>query len=124
MRHRMKGRHLGRNAGQRRALYRNLITELFRRERITTTEAKAKAIKPLAEKLITSARHVLNAEPADKVHARRLALRTLTDKGVMFKLFDELAAGFADRPGGYTRIVRIGPRRGDGAEMVIIELVS
>lgn len=124
MRHRVKGRHLGRNANQRRALYRNLITELFRRERITTTEAKAKAIKPLAEKLITSARHVLNAEPADKVHARRLALRTLTDKSVMFKLFDELAAGFADRPGGYTRIVRIGPRRGDGAEMVIIELVG
>jgi large subunit ribosomal protein L17 len=124
MRHRKKGRILGRPADQRRALYRNLITDLLRRERITTTEAKAKAVKPLAEKLITSARHALAADPAAKVHARREALKTLTDKDVMFKLFDELAPDFADRPGGYTRIVRVGPRRGDGAEMVILELVD
>ncbi len=124
MRHRMKGRHLNRDAGHRRALYRNLITDLLKRERITTTEAKAKAVKPLVEKLITSACRVLDAQPEIKVHARREALRTLTDKDVMFKLFDELAADFADRPGGYTRIVRLGPRRGDGAEMVILELVD
>lgn len=124
MRHRKKGSILGRAAGPRRALYRNLITDLLRRERITTTEAKAKAVKPLVEKLITSARNSRQNDAAAQVHARRLALRTLTDKAVMFKLFDELAADFADRPGGYTRIVRIGPRRGDGAEMVILELVD
>jgi large subunit ribosomal protein L17 len=124
MRHRVKGRHLGRSTAHREALYRNLITELLRRERITTTEAKAKAVKPLAEKLISSACRAVNADPAAKVHARRQALRTLTDKEVMFKLFDELANDYVDRPGGYTRIVRVGPRRGDGAEMVILELVD
>lgn len=124
MRHGVKGRHLGRDVGHRKALYRNLITDLLRRERITTTEAKAKEVKPLVEKLITSATKALNADDAGKVHARRLAMRTLTDKEVMFKLFNELAKDFVDRPGGYTRIVRVGPRRGDNAEMVILELVD
>lgn len=124
MRHRVSGRHLGRNAAQRKALYRNLVTELLRHERITTTEAKAKEVKPLVESLITSARKALNADAAGKVHARRMALRTIIDKDVAKRLFDELATDFADRNGGYTRIVRLGPRRGDGAEMVILELVN
>lgn len=124
MRHQVKRRHLGRSKSHRRALYRNLITDLLRLERITTTEAKAKAVKPVAEKLITSARRVLDADPATKLHARRQAMKFLTDRDVMFKLFDELGQEYADRPGGYTRIVRLGPRRGDGAEMVILELVD
>ena len=124
MRHGVRKAHLGRSADQRKALYRNLITDLLRRERITTTEAKAKAVKPLVEALITSARKAHNAEAAKQVHARRLAMRTLTDKSIMHKLFNELAPVFADRPGGYTRIVRLGARRGDGAEMVILELVD
>lgn len=124
MRHRVKGRFLGRDASHRKALFRNLITELLRRERITTTEAKAKAVKPLAEQLIAMACRAQDADAAGKLYARRQALRTLTDTDVMFKLFDELAPDFADRRGGYTRIVRIGPRRGDGAPMVILELVD
>jgi large subunit ribosomal protein L17 len=120
----VKGRRLGRDAAHRKALFRNLITDLIRHERITTTEAKAKAIKPEAEKLITMARQSLQADRGQQVHARRAALRVLTDKEVMFRLFDEVANGFADRPGGYTRIVRLGPRRGDGAQMVVLELVD
>ena len=124
MRHRVKGRFLGRNASHRKALYRNLITELLRRERITTTEAKAKAIKGEAESLIAMACRTVDGEAAATLHARRLALRTLTDKAVMFHLFDTLAPRFTGRPGGYTRIVKIGPRRGDAAPMVVLELVD
>ena len=124
MRHRVKGRFLGRDASHRKALYRNLITELLRRERITTTEAKAKAIKGEAESLIAMACRSLEGPSEAKLHARREAMRTLTDKAVMFKLFDEMAEGLAGRPGGYTRIVKIGPRRGDGAPMVVLELVD
>jgi large subunit ribosomal protein L17 len=124
MRHRVSGFKLGRNASHRNALYRNLMTDLLRNERITTTEIKAKAVKPLLEKLITSARHARTKDAAGQVHARRLALRHLTDKEVLKKLFDKVASDFADRPGGYTRIIKLGPRRGDGAEMVILELVS
>ncbi|MGB0384052.1 MAG: 50S ribosomal protein L17 [Ardenticatenaceae bacterium] len=124
MRHRVRKRHLGRDVAHRKALYRNLITDLLDHERIITTEAKAKAVKPLAEKLITTACRALNADSAGKVHARRRALRVLTNKEVMFKLFEELANDYADRPGGYTRIVKLGPRRGDGAKMVMLELVD
>ena len=124
MRHRIRKRHLGRDAAHRKALYRNLITDLLDHERIITTEAKAKAVKPRAEKLISTACRALNTNAAGKVHARRRALRTLTNKEVMFKLFDEIAHDYADRPGGYTRIVHLGPRRGDGAKMVILELVD
>lgn len=124
MRHRVRKRHLGRDSGHRKALYRNLITELLRHERIQTTEAKAKAVQPHAERLISSACRVLDKDDASKLHARRRALRVLTDRDIMFKLFDELAEGFADRPGGYTRVVRLGPRRGDGAPMVLLELVK
>ncbi len=124
MRHRVKKRHLGRDAAHRKALYRNLMTDLLREERITTTEAKAKAVKPQVEKLITRAVQSLDADSGSQVAARREALRALTDKAVMHKLFDELANDYADRPGGYTRIVRIGPRRGDGARWSILELVD
>ncbi len=124
MRHRVKKAYLSRNAGERRALYRNLITDLLRHERITTTEAKAKAVKPQAERIISMACRSLQGDSADQVAARREVLRTVTDKTVTGKLFDELAKDFADRPGGYTRIVHLGPRRGDGARMVILELVG
>ena len=117
MRHRKAGRKLGRSSGHRKALYRNLITELFRHERIKTTEAKAKAIRPLAEKLITLGKR-------GDLHARRLAAARLNDPLVVKKLFDELAPRYEDRPGGYTRILKLGRRQGDGAEMAIIELVE
>ncbi|HIC93538.1 MAG TPA: 50S ribosomal protein L17 [Anaerolineae bacterium] len=117
MRHRKAGRKLGRSSGHRKALYRNLITELFRHERIKTTEAKARAIRPLAEKLITLGKR-------GDLHARRLAAARLNDPLVVKKLFDELAPRYENRPGGYTRILKLGRRRGDGAEMAIIELVE
>jgi large subunit ribosomal protein L17 len=101
------------------ALLRNLATALFERERIRTTLMKAKELRPYAEKLITLARR-----EDDRLHARRLAARELQDRTVMKKLFDDLGARFAARPGGYTRILRLGPRRGDGAEMAIVELIG
>ncbi len=117
MRHRVAGRHLGRSASQRRALFRNLITELFRHERLETTEAKAKAIRPDAEKLITLAKR-------GDLHARRLAAQTITDPDVTKKLFETLGTRYKERPGGYTRIFKVGPRLGDAAPVVIMELVD
>jgi large subunit ribosomal protein L17 len=117
MRHRKAGRKLGRSSGHRRALYRNLVTELFRNERIKTTEAKAKAIQPKAEKLITLGKR-------DTLHARRLAVGRLNDPGIVKKLFDEIAPRYSDRAGGYTRILKLGSRQGDNAPMVLIELVE
>ena len=117
MRHNVMGRKLGRSKDQRKALFRNLATELFRHNRIKTTEAKAKAIQPIAEKLVTLARR-------GDLHARRMAARELTDPSVLKKLFDEIGTRVADRPGGYTRIYKLGPRRGDAAKMAIIELVD
>ena len=117
MRHRKAGRKLGRSSGHRRALYRNLVTELLRHERIKTTEAKAKAIRPKAEKLITLGKR-------GTLHARRLAAGRLNDPEVLKKLFDEIAPRYADRPGGYTRILKLGRRQGDNAPMVLIELVE
>ncbi len=123
MRHRVKRRHLNRDRDHRRALYRNLVTEVLRHERIMTTEAKAKAVRPFVERIITLARKArLNPEYA--LHARRQALAFVTDKSVVHDLFDEKVERFLDRPGGYTRIVKYGPRRGDGAPMVILELVD
>ena len=119
MRHRMAYRKLGRMAPHRTALLRNLATALFERERIRTTLMKAKELRPYAERLITLARR-----DDDRLHARRLAARALQDRVVMKKLFDDLGARFAGRPGGYTRILRLGPRRGDGAEMAIVELIG
>src|SRR3989475_1130557 len=119
MRHRVGHRKLGRITPHRMALLRNLATALFERERIRTTLMKAKELRPYAERLITLARR-----EDDRLHARRLAGRELQDRTVMKKLFDDLGARFAARPGGYTRILRLGPRRGDGAEMAIVELLG
>jgi large subunit ribosomal protein L17 len=165
MRHRVAGYHLKRDKGHRRALFRNLITDLFRYERIETTEAKAKAIRAEAEKLITRAKRGLpdrlvelandgdgvklkalvgerNAERlialADNdqsdalqtlagqlaLHARRHLMRTVSDQAVVDKLIHEIAPDYADRPGGYTRLVKLGPRLGDAAPMVYLELVE
>jgi large subunit ribosomal protein L17 len=165
MRHRKAGRHLKRSSGHRRALYRNLMTELFRHERIKTTEAKARAVRPLAERLVTKARkgraeHLIDLanqrdveklsawfnarraeqliELADKgdeealeqlaqrmaLHARRQVLATLTDKEVAHRLVEEIAPRFEDRPGGYTRMFKLGMRKGDAAKMALLELVE
>ncbi len=117
MRHRLAGRHLGRDTAHRTALYRNLVTDLLRYERITTTEAKAKEIRPMAEKIITLARR-------GDLHSRRLALRVVYDERVVKKAFDEIGPRMKDRPGGYLRITGIEPRKGDGARMAAIELVD
>ncbi len=117
MRHRKKGPNLSRTASHRRAVLRNLATSLFRHERIETTQAKAKALRPYAERLITLAKR-------GDLHARRLAARKIQDREVLGRLFDEIGPRFADRPGGYTRILKVGSRRGDAAEMAMIELVE
>lgn len=165
MRHRKVGRHLGRSSGHRRALYRNLMTELFRHERIKTTEAKARAVRPLAERLVTKARKArtervvelakqrdvqklsawFNAKRADQLialadqddeealeqmaqqvalHARRQVLSVLNDKDVAHRLVEEIAPRFEDRPGGYTRMFKLGMRQGDAAKMALLELVE
>lgn len=165
MRHGKAGRHLKRTSGHRRALYRNLMTELFRHERLTTTEAKARAIRPLAEQTLTKARKAraerlvelakqrdtgklsawFNAKRAEQLieladqgeedalekmaqgmalHARRQVLATLTDKEIAHKLVDEIAPRFEDRPGGYTRLLKLGMRKGDAAKMALLELVD
>lgn len=123
MKHGVAGRKLGRNAAQRKALWRGLITELFRHERISTTDAKARSVRGEAEHLITVAKRSM-AEGGNAVHARRLAARTITDPEVTKRLFDEVAPRYLSRPGGYTRILKLGPRLGDGAEMVVLELVG
>jgi len=117
MRHNVGYRKLGRTSGHRRALLRNLATDLFRHERLKTTLPKARELRPFAEKLITLARR-------DDLHARRQVLRQITDKTVVKKLFDTLGPRFAARPGGYTRALKLGPRPGDGADMAIVELVG
>ena len=117
MRHLKAGRKLGRNASHRRSLYRNLAVALFQHERTITTLAKAKAVRPFVEKLITLAKR-------GDLHARRQALSALgQDKFAVYKLFEEVAPRYSDRPGGYTRIMKLGPRRSDATEMVLIELV-
>lgn len=165
MPHQVFGRHLGRNEAQRRALFRNLITALFRHESIKTTEAKAKAIRGEAEKLITRAKRgepgrlvqiaqdgdatrlsamvggasaerllglARNGQTAElekaaaqiALHARRVIMRTVHDGEVADHLIHNIAAEFAERPGGYTRILKIGPRQGDAADMVVLSLVE
>jgi large subunit ribosomal protein L17 len=123
MKHRVAGRKLGRSSSQRKALWRGLITDLFRHERISTTDAKARSVRGDAEHLISIAKRSL-ATGGNPVHARRLAARVITDPEITKRLFDEVAPRFVDRPGGYTRIVKVGPRFGDGAHMVIFELVE
>ncbi len=117
MKHRVAGRRLGRSSGHRRALFRNLVTDLLRYEKITTTEAKAKEVRGLAEKMITLGKN-------GGLHSHRQALSFILDKKVAEKVFAELAPRYAERPGGYTRITKLGPRLGDGAAMVQLELVE
>ena len=121
MRHRKRGRRLGRDTGHRQALYRNLTKQLFAHEVIHTTQAKAKSVRPEAEKLITLAKRGL---AGNQVHARRLAMARINDKTIVKKLFDDLAPRYETRPGGYIRITKLGRRQGDGAEMVQMELVE
>lgn len=117
MRHKKTRHKLSRSAGHRRALLSNLCRQTIEHERIKTTEAKAKAVKPELEKLITLAKR-------GDLHARRNALATLgQDKFVVYKLFEEIAPRYVERPGGYTRILKLGPRRSDSTEMVFLELV-
>lgn len=125
MRHRVAGKHLGRNVGQRNALRRTMITQFFQHERITTTRAKAEAIRGAAEHMITQAKRSLaHEDPQRAIHVRRLLNGRLNDPAVVKKVFDELAPRYAERPGGYTRVYKLGPRKGDAAEMVILELVD
>jgi len=125
MRHKISGKRLGRHVGARNALRRVLVKQLFEHERIRTTKAKAQAIRGQAEKLITLAKRGNATEDSDKiVHARRLAASRLADAESVKKLFDEIAPRYADRNGGYTRMMKLGQRYGDGAEMVILELVE
>jgi large subunit ribosomal protein L17 len=117
MRHRVAQRKLGRTSEHRMALLRNLSTALLDKERITTTLTKAKELRSFAEKLVTMSKK-------ETLHARRLVLRHIHDRKVVAKLFDTLSARYSQRPGGYTRIIKLGPRRGDHAEMALIELVG
>jgi large subunit ribosomal protein L17 len=119
MRHRVAHRKLGRLTPHRTALLRNLATSLFDKERIRTTLMKAKELRPFAERIITLAKR-----EDGRLHARRLVARDIQSAPVLRKLFDTLGARYATRPGGYTRILRLGPRRGDGAEMAIVELLG
>jgi large subunit ribosomal protein L17 len=122
MRHNVAGRRLKRSSDHRQALFKNLVTELFRYRRITTTEAKARAVRAEAEKLITVAKRSLDKE--SDVHERRQVLRTVADKEVLRELFETIAPEYKNRPGGYTRIIKLGPRQGDAAPMAILELVE
>jgi large subunit ribosomal protein L17 len=117
MRHRRAGKKLGRDSAHRKALYSNLAGALIEHGRIKTTEAKAKAVKPFAEQMITLGKR-------GDLHSRRLALAELHSQYVVHHLFSEVAPRFAERPGGYTRIVKLGPRLGDAADMVYLELVD
>jgi len=117
MRHGKSGRKLGRTSSHRQAMFRNMVTSLFEHERIVTTEKKAKELRPIAEKMITLAKR-------GDLHARRQALGYIQSKDVVAKLFDEIQEQFADRQGGYTRIIKTGTRQGDAAPMAIIELVG
>jgi large subunit ribosomal protein L17 len=112
-----KGARLGGSAAHQKLILANLATALFEHGRITTTEAKARRLRPLAEKLITKAKR-------GDLHNRRLVARTIRDKGVVHTLFTEIAPSFETRPGGYTRITKVGPRKGDNAPMAVIELVT
>ena len=117
MRHLVSGHKLGKQPAHRRAVLRNLVTNLIEKERIHTTILRARAARPLAERMITLGKR-------DSLHARRQAAAFLTTPGATQKLFSDLAPRFADRPGGYTRIVRVGWRIGDGAELAILEFIG
>jgi large subunit ribosomal protein L17 len=111
-----KGPRLGGSPSHEKLILANLASDLFMHEKVITTVAKAKAVRPLAEKIITKARK-------GDLHSRRVVMKTITSSDVVHKLFEDVAPRYTDRPGGYTRITKLGPRRGDGAEEAIIELV-
>jgi large subunit ribosomal protein L17 len=117
VRHQRSGKKLGRDSAHRKALYANLACSLIEHGRIKTTEAKAKAVKPFAEQMITLGRR-------GDLHARRQAMAQLRSQEIVHRLFADVGPRFADRPGGYSRIVKLGPRQGDGADMVYLELVD
>jgi large subunit ribosomal protein L17 len=117
MRHRKAGNQLGRNTSHRRAMLRNMVTSLLKHEQIVTTDTKAKCVRPLAEKMITLAKK-------GDLHARRMALAYMQDKAVTHRLFEEIGGRFTDRQGGYVRIVKKGVRKGDGAPLSVVQLVS
>ena len=117
MRHARSGKKLGRDSAHRKALYSNLAGALITHGRIETTEAKAKAVRPYAEKLITLGKR-------GDLHARRQAMAELRSNDVVHKLFSDVAPRFAERPGGYTRVVKLGPRQGDAAQMALLEFVD
>ena len=117
MNHRKTGRKLGRTSAHRKALFRNMVTSLFEHEQIRTTDAKAKELRGVAERMITLGKR-------GTLHARRQALRTIRSKEVTSKVFDELADRYRERPGGYTRVIKVNQRAGDAAPMSIIELVD
>jgi large subunit ribosomal protein L17 len=140
MRHRVHGRRLNRDAAHRKALRKNLVADLLCHEKIVTTEAKARTIRPAAEKMITLAKRGITkgkANPADEIHARRMAAARLPqlrisedekghyeDVDVVKKLFNDIAPRYMDRPGGYTRMIKIGKRSGDNADMAMLMLVT
>ena len=117
MRHRKSGRKLGRNTSHRKAMMRNMVTSFFNCEKITTTDARAKELRKMAEKLITMARR-------GDLHSRRMALEVVRDRKTVAKLFETIAPRYIDRPGGYTRIIKLGLRAGDNASLSMIELVE
>lgn len=117
MRHKVHGRKLGRTSAHRKAMFRNQLSSLVEHERIRTTLPKAKELRPIAEKVVTQGKR-------GTVHARRRVRRWISNRTLLRKLFDEIAPRFADRPGGYLRIVKLGPRRGDAAEMAVLEFVD
>lgn len=126
MRHQVKGYRLNRSGGHRTAMRKTMIKQLFEHERITTTLAKAKSIQAEAERLITLARNSAAEDDTTQINARRQVAGKLGNASadIVKKLFDDIAPRFKNRPGGYTRILKLGPRQGDNAEMVLIELVS
>ena len=117
MRHRKSGKTLGRNTSHRKAMLRNMVTSFFDCEKITTTDARAKELRKMAEKLITMARR-------GDLHSRRLIMQVVRDKKTVAKLFDTIAPRYIDRPGGYTRVIKLGHRAGDNASLSLIELVG
>ncbi|HEX4965721.1 MAG TPA: 50S ribosomal protein L17 [Thermoanaerobaculia bacterium] len=117
MRHAVKGRKLGRTSSHREALFRNQLQSLVEKEKIITTLPKAKELRPIAERVITRGKH-------GTLHDRRWVLRWVLKRDLVKKVFDEIAPRFTERPGGYLRIVKLGPRQGDGAEMAVLELVE
>jgi large subunit ribosomal protein L17 len=124
MRHKVSGRKLGRKKDVRTALRRNMVKQLFEHERIRTTRAKAEAIRGQAEKMITLAKRGNQSDGAAMVHTRRLVFSRLGDKEIVNKLFEDIAPRFENRQGGYTRMIKLGPRLSDSAEMVLLELVE